>query len=279
MRRVDPLRRFTRRRLAVISLTFLAGLTLVALSAPLLAPYNPNEIGIDFQAPPSANHWLGTDLVGRDVLSRLLYGGRVSLTVGFLSVGLYCAVGAFLGVVAAVYRGACDRILARIAELFLSFPPLVLILATVSLVGPSLGNVIWILGFLGWPAVFRVVRGNLLVVRESEMVEAARALGASSWHIARRYLAPSAAGAILVAFTFGVGQAILTEAVLSYLGLGVQPPTASWGNMLTDAQSIAVVEQMPWLWVPPGAMILVTVIAVHIVGDALRDALDPKSSQ
>ena len=279
MRRVDPLRRFTRRRLAVISLTFLAGLTLVALSAPLLAPYNPNEIGIDFQAPPSANHWLGTDLVGRDVLSRLLYGGRVSLTVGFLSVGLYCAVGAFLGVVAAVYRGACDRILARIAELFLSFPPLVLILATVSLVGPSLGNVIWILGFLGWPAVFRVVRGNLLVVRESEMVEAARALGASSWHIARRYLAPSAAGAILVAFTFGVGQAILTEAVLSYLGLGVQPPTASWGDMLTDAQSIAVVEQMPWLWVPPGAMILVTVIAVHIVGDALRDALDPKSSQ
>ena len=279
MRRVDPLRRFTRRRLAVISLTFLAGLTLVALSAPLLAPYNPNEIGIDFQAPPSANHWLGTDLVGRDVLSRLLYGGHVSLTVGFLSVGLYCAVGAFLGVVAAVYRGACDRILARIAELFLSFPPLVLILATVSLVGPSLGNVIWILGFLGWPAVFRVVRGNLLVVRESEMVEAARALGASSWHIARRYLRAEQPRAILVAFTFGVGQAILTEAVLSYLGLGVQPPTASWGNMLTDAQSIAVVEQMPWLWVPPGAMILVTVIAVHIVGDALRDALDPKSSQ
>ena len=215
--------------------------------APLLAPYIPNEIGLDFQAPPSAAHPLGTDLVGRDVLSRstlrwthlphrrilvgrnLLYRRRL----------LGCPSRRLIAARAIASSVASPNLVGIVA-------PLVLILATVSLVGPSIGNVIWILGLLGWPAVFKSGPRNLLAVRESEMVEAARALGASSWHIAKRYLAPSAAGAILVAFTFGVGQAILTEAVLSYLGLGVQPPTSSWGNMLTDAESIAVLEQMPW---------------------------------
>lgn len=274
----QPLRRAFRRPSVIASSIFLLSLVLVSLLAPVIAPYDPNEIGIDFQAPPSKKHWLGTDLVGRDVFSRLLYGSRISLMVGFLSVGLYCLIGALIGVIAAAFPRTWDRILSRLADLVLAFPPLVLILATVSLVGPGIGQVIWLLGLLGWPSVFRVVRGNLLALRESTMVEAARALGASGWHIARRYLMPSATGAIVVAFTFGVGQVILTEAVLSFLGLGVQPPTASWGNMLTDAQSIAVLEQMPWLWLAPGVMILATVISVHIIGDALREALDPRSS-
>lgn len=271
------LRRFVRHRLAVAGLVILAAIGTIAIAAPLLAPYAPTRIDAGaFQAGPSPTHVLGTDSVGRDVLSRLIYAARVSLTVGLLAVAMYAAIGTTVGALAGYHGGALDVLLSRLMDVVLSFPPLIIILFAVSVFGkPSLWNVIIVLGLLGWPAVARLVRGQLLALRDLEFVQAARASGASDARVIERHLLPNALAPVLVAATFGTANAILIEAALSFLGMGVQPPTPSWGNMLTDAQSLTVLERMSWLWVPPGFMILVSVLAINFVGDGLRDALDP----
>lgn len=271
------LRRFLRHRPAVIGLVILTAIGMIAIAAPVLAPYPPTTIDTAaFQARPSHAHALGTDSVGRDVLSRLIYAARVSLTVGLLAVSMYAAIGTAVGALAGYHGGVSDVLLSRLMDVVLSFPPLIIILFAVSVFGkPSLWNVIIVLGLLGWPGVARLVRGQLLALRDQEFVQAARASGASDARVIERHLLPNAMAPVLVAATFGTANAILVEAALSFLGMGVQPPTASWGNMLTDAQSLTVLERMSWLWVPPGFMILISVLAINFVGDGLRDALDP----
>jgi peptide/nickel transport system permease protein len=270
------IRRFRRHKLAVAGLVVVVLLVLIALLAPVIAPDNPDEIGTEFQAPPSAAHVLGTDALGRDVVSRLIYGTRISLSVGVVSVSLYVAIGILLGAAAGYYGGVVDVIIMRLSDMVMSFPSLMLILVIVSLIGPSIYNVMLVLGLLGWPQVTRIVRGEFLKLRGQDFVQAGRALGARDVRLIFRHLLPNALSPVLVAATFGTAVAILSEAALSFLGMGVQPPTASWGNMLTDAQSLSILESMPWLWVPAGAAIFVSVLCINFVGDGLRDALDPR---
>lgn len=271
------LHRFFRHRVAVVGLVVLGLIAFMAVAASLLAPMSPTAIdAAAFQTAPSRLHPLGTDSVGRDVLSRLIYAARVSLTVGVLAVAMYVVIGTTVGALAGYYGGALDLVLSRVMDVMLSFPPLIIILFGVSVFGrPSLWNVIIVLGLLGWPAVARLVRGQVLSLRQQDFVMAARAVGASDRAVVTRHLLPNAFAPVLVAATFGTANAILVEAALSFLGMGVQPPTPSWGNMLTDAQSLTVLERMLWLWVPPGFMILISVLAINFAGDGLRDALDP----
>ncbi|MFZ5825752.1 MAG: oligopeptide ABC transporter permease [Bacillota bacterium] len=272
-------RRFLRHRLALIGLIILLGLITMAVFAPALAPHHPNEIMASMDDRPSPKHRLGLDMVGRDVLSRVIHASRISLSVGVVAVSIQVTVGTILGSMAGYYGRAVDILLTRLADMFLSFPQIMLILVIVSFVGPSIWNIMVVLGLLGWPPIFRIVRGQFLTLREQDFVQAGRAMGARDFRLIFRHILPNSMGPILVAATFGTATAILTEASLSFLGLGVQPPQASWGNMLINAQSITVIESMPWLWVPPGALIFLSVLAINFVGDGLRDALDPRLKQ
>lgn len=274
------LRRFFRHKLAVAGLVVLILLVLLAIFAPQIAPHDPYYIDPRLlDSRPSAEHPLGLDQVGRDVLSRLIYATRISLSVGVVAVSIYVLIGTVLGALAGYYGGWVDIVLTRFADIVLSFPQIMLILVIVSMVGPSLWNIMLVLGLLGWPSIFRIVRGQFLSLREQDFVQAGRALGARDFRIIWRHILPNSMGPILVAATFGTANAILTEASLSFLGMGVQPPQASWGNMLIQAQSSSVIENQPWLWIPPGLMIFISVLAINFVGDGLRDALDPRLKQ
>jgi peptide/nickel transport system permease protein len=269
-------KRFQRHRLAMVGLAILLVLVLLSVFAPLLTRHAPEAIDLSaYRLGPSAEHPLGTDKAGRDVFSRLLYAGRVSLSVGLVAVSIYTVIGVVLGALAGYFGGWIDAIIMRLADVVLSFPTLVIIITLASVLGPSIYNVMLAIGLLGWPPIARLLRGELLSLREREFVIGARAVGCSDSRLIFRYLLPNAMAPILVAATFGIAYAILIEAGLSFLGLGVQPPTASWGNMLTDAQSLTVLESMPWLWLPPGLMIALAVLSINFIGDGLRDALDP----
>ena len=271
-------RQFRRNRLAVLGSVVLIILVLVAIFAPQVTggrdPYATDLR--HFRAAPSALHPLGTDAIGRDVFARLVYATRVSLSVGLVAVAIYLVIGTVLGVIAGNLGGVVDGVIMRFADVVLSFPSLMLIIVIVSVIGPSIYNVMVVIGLLGWPSVCRLVRGNALSLRERDFVTAAHAAGVGATRIAFRHILPNTLAEIIVAGTFGVAAAILTEAGLSFLGLGVQPPMASWGNMLIDAQSLTILESMPWLWVPPGLMIALAVLSINFVGDGLRDALDPR---
>ena len=271
------IRKFMKHKMAVGGLIIMAALIIIAIFAPLIAPHDPYQVTESFGAAPSFEYWLGTDQTGRDVLSRLIYAARVSLLVGIGSVLIGVAIGTLLGLVSGFFGGSIDMIVMRITDVFMSFPQIMLILVVASLVGPSLWNVIIILGLLGWTTVARLVRGSVLSVKQTDYVKAGVALGLGTPRILFMHILPNVTAPILVNATFGVANAILVEASLSFLGLGVQPPTASWGNMLTDAQSLTVLTSEPWLWVPPGVMIIITVLSANFIGDGLRDALDPKS--
>jgi peptide/nickel transport system permease protein len=212
------------------------------------------------------------------VWARLVYGGQVSLSVGGVSIAVAGALGIVLGALAGFYRGLVDQVIMRLADVIMTLPTLVIILALVSFVGPSVYNVILVIGVLGWPGLARLVRAQFLSLRERDFVLAAWAVGADDWRVIRRHILPNAVGAIVVWASFGIAGAILTEAALSFLGFGVQPPTASWGNMLNAALSIQVIQLMPWVWIPPGLAVTLTVLSVNFVGDALRDALDARST-
>jgi peptide/nickel transport system permease protein len=271
------LRRFLRHKLAVVGLVILTVLVLTAVFAPQIAPYDPNKFdAVSMVDTPTREHLLGLDQVGRDVLSRVIYASRISLSVGVVAVGIYVIIGTVLGSLAGYYGGWVDIVLTRIADMFLSFPQIMLILVIVSMIGPSIWNIMVVLGLLGWPPIFRIVRGQFLTLRELDFVQAGRGMGAKDSRLIFRHILPNSMGPILVAATFGTATAILTEAALSYLGLGVQPPAASWGNLLIQAQSTTVIEKQPWLWVPPGMLIFISVLAINFVGDGLRDALDPR---
>lgn len=268
--------RFRRHRLAMVGLIILLVLIVLALFAPWFTAHSPTSIDLSaYRLGPSRNHPLGTDTAGRDVFSRLLFAGRVSLSVGLVAVSIYTVIGVVLGAVAGYFGGWIDSTIMRLADVVLSFPTLIIIITLASVLGPSIYNVMLAIGLLGWPPIARLLRGELLSLREREFVIGARAVGCSDLRLIFRYLLPNAMAPVLVAATFGIAYAILIEAGLSFLGLGVQPPTPSWGNLLTDAQSLTVLESMPWLWLPPGAMIALAVLSINFIGDGLRDALDP----
>jgi peptide/nickel transport system permease protein len=269
--------RFFKHKLAVIGLVIITLFVLMAIFAPLIAPQDPLEVGYEFEAKPSSEHLLGTDQVGRDVLSRLIYASRISLAVGLGAVSIYVVIGTILGAIAGYMGKWADMIIMRITDVFMSFPFLMVILVLVSVMGPSLFNIILVLGILGWPPIARLVRGSVLSLKEMDYVKAGVALGYTAPKILLHHILPNALAPILVNATFGIASAIIMEASLSFLGMGVQPPTASWGNMLTEAQSLTVLAGQPWLWVPPGLMIILAVISINFMGDGLRDAVDPKS--
>jgi peptide/nickel transport system permease protein len=274
------IRRFLRHPPAIVGTVILVTIVAGAIFAPFIAPQNPTKTNLQIvDQPPTAQHWLGGDRSGRDVWSRVVYGTRVSLVVGFGAVGLYVLIGTLLGLISGFAGGAIDQLLMRLTDTVLSIPTLLLVIAFASVVGPSLYSVIAAIGLLGWPGTARMVRGQVLSLREAEFVMSARALGARSRYIVVRHLLPNIFGPLTVVATFGVASAILLEAALSFLGLGVQPPTPSLGDMINQARAPSVLHDIPWLWIPPGIVIAVTVLAVNFVGDGLRDALDPRSTR
>ncbi len=270
-------RRFKKHKLAVAGAIFMIFLTVVAIFAPLISPYDPYHVTDTFSGPPSKEHWLGTDQVGRDVLSRLIYAARVSLLVGVGSVAISTVIGVFLGLISGYYGGKTDMIIMRVVDVMMSFPPILLVLVAVSIVGPNLRNLILIIGLIAWASVARLVRGSVLSIKQLDYIKASIALGLGTPRILFSHILPNVMAPVLVHATFFMAAVIIIEASLSFLGAGVQPPTASWGNMLTSAQSLTVLTSQPWLWVPPGLMIFITVLSVNFIGDGLRDALDPKS--
>jgi peptide/nickel transport system permease protein len=271
-------RRFGRNRLALAALAVLGIVHGVAVIADRLAPYDPAALDLLNQfAPPSVRHLLGTDESGRDVLSRLIMGSRVSLSVGVLAMSLALTIGSVVGATAGFYGRAADGILMRVTDGMLTIPTFFLALLVLAVFGSSLRNVIAVVGFTGWMVVARVVRAEVLRTLPQEFVLAGRALGASDLRLLARHVVPQAIPSMIVAGTLGVAFAILTESALSYLGLGVQPPTPTWGNMLSGAQQY--VWSRPHLAVYPGVMIMLCVLSYNVVGDALRDALDPRSGK
>jgi len=267
------LRRFARNRAAILAALFLVLAVAGALFAAQIARHPPERIQGTRLAPPSERFLLGTDQAGRDVLARLLHGGRISLAVGFLAAALAITLGATLGAVAGYARGWPEAVIMRVADGMLSIPIFFLVLVVLASLGSTLPNLIVTIGLASWMSTARVVRGEVLRASGLEFVQAARALGASGPRVLLRHALPQAIPSTIVAATLGVAQAVLTESALSYLGLGVQPPTPSWGNMLTDAQTSVFSSPLLALW--PGLAILLTVLSFNFLGESLRDALDP----
>jgi len=264
------MRDLLKNKFAVTGAIILLALAVVALGAPWIAPYDPLAVNLpEALLPPSSAHWLGTDPLGRDVLSRLIYGARISLTIGFIAVGIAVLVGTVVGSVAGFYGGWIDTALMRLVDTLLSIPSVFLLLAVIAIIGPSIQLIMAVIGLTGWMGVARLVRAEVLSLKEREFVLAARVLGASPLRLLRRHLLPNAMGPVLVSATLGVGGAILTESVLSYLGLGVQPPTPSWGNVLNEGRVALGVAW--WLTLTPGLCILITVLAFNLLGEGIRE--------
>lgn len=281
--RVSPRRmqwqRFAANRGAVIGLGFLALLVFAAVFADWLTPYDPYTPSVALvRKPPTLVHLLGTDGSGRDILTRLLHGGRVSLSVGVVAVAIYVAIGTLIGALAGYRRGLVDGVLMRITDTVMSFPILIIVIAVLPVIGAGAINIMVVLGLLGWPAAARLVRGQFLSLREREFILAAQSVGLRDSRIITSHLLPNVAGPIVVLASFGVAEAIIAEAGLSLLGLGIQPPDPSWGQMLSEAMDVGILLNRPWMWMPPAVAIAVTVLAINFVGEGLRAALDPRAT-
>lgn len=288
-------RRFVRHRAAMFGMVILLGIVLYVVIGSFIfseADANFNDSARRLQ-PPSAEHPFGTDRVGRDILARTIYGGQISLIIGFLAVFIEITLGTAAGAIAGYYGGWVDTLLMRFTEAMLSIPSLLLLLVMAKFFGGKIGNIelfgrtfsgsvlviILILGLTSWMEISRIVRSNVLALKESDFILAARSIGASHGQIILAHLLPNSMAIIVVAATLGVGNAILAEAYVSFLGLGVQAPTASWGNILTEAQQFQIIKDAPWYWLFPSLLILLTVLSINFVGDGLRDALDPRSDK
>ena len=255
-------------------------MVVAALAAPLIARHDPTDVDLINQLQrPSAEHWMGTDIQGRDVWARLVYGARISLSVGLVSQGIALGLGLLLGLIAGYYGKWVDELVMRLADVTLAFPTLLLLIALVAALQPSLTVVFLTIGLVGWAGMARLVRGQVLVVRELEYVQAMRALGARNARIISRHVLPAVIAPVLIAATLGVAAAVMAEAALSFLGLGVQPPTPSWGAMIADGRDLSQLRGAPWTSLFPGLAIGMTVLGFNLLGDALRDALDPRAKR
>jgi peptide/nickel transport system permease protein len=271
-------RTFSRNQLAVGAGIVVGALVILAVLAPVLAPWDPNRPDTKhILAAPTKSHWMGTDQIGRDVLSRVLYGSRVSLAVGFVSVGIATMIGILLGSAAGYHGGAMDNLIMRLVDLMLVFPRFFLLLAVLALLRPSIWTIMAIIGLTGWMGVARLVRAEFLTLREREFVVWSESIGAGAFRVVFRHIMPNALAPVLVAMTLGIPAAILTESGLSFLGLGVQPPYATWGNILNDGKD--VLEIAWWMTLYPGLAILLTVLSYNLMGEGIRDALDPRLRQ
>lgn len=269
--------RLRRNRLAMSGGGVVLMLFVLSILAPLISPYDPSSINAwDVLQPPSFKHWFGTDELGRDVLSRVIYGAQISLKVGFVSIGIAVSIGTAIGLAAGYYGRWADTTLMRFVDIMLCFPTFFLILAVIAFLQPSIWVIMTVIGLTGWMGVARLVRAEVLSIREMEYVMAARCIGCSDARIMFRHILPNAISPVLVAATLGVAGAILTESALSFLGIGVQPPTPSWGNILTSGKDY--IEFAWWLSFFPGMAILVTVLSYNLLGEGIRDALDPRIS-
>jgi peptide/nickel transport system permease protein len=271
-------RALSRNQLALFGGVVVICLATLAILAPLIAPWDPNRPDIKkILDAPSKSHPLGTDQLGRDVLSRMLYGARVSLAVGFVSVGIATMIGIALGAAAGYHGGTIDAMVMRLVDLMLVFPRFFLLLAVLAFLRPSIWTIMVVIGLTGWMSVARLVRAEFLSLREREFVLWSQSIGASAFRIIWRHILPNAMAPVLVAMTLGIPAAILTESGLSFLGLGVQPPHASWGNILNEGKD--AIEIGWWLSAYPGVAILVTVLSYNLLGEGIRDALDPRLRQ
>jgi len=266
---------FLKNKMAVAGFVIVMAMFVVSLAAPWLAPYNPNAIDLkNILDPPSAKHWFGTDQLGRDVLSRMVWGAGISLKVGFVATGIAILIGTILGSVAGYYGRWVDSVIMRFVDIMLCFPTFFLILAVIALLEPSIWNIMIIIGLTGWMGITRLVRADFISLRERDFVKAARAIGAGDARIIFIHMLPNAMASVLVAATLGIAGAILTESALSFLGIGVQPPTPSWGNILTAGKDN--IDIAWWLSFYPGLAILMTVLGYNLLGEGIRDALDPR---
>jgi ABC-type dipeptide/oligopeptide/nickel transport system permease subunit len=269
-----------RDRRAILGIVVVTMMVTAALAAPLIARHDP--IGIDLGGQlmrPSGVHWLGTDVQGRDVWARLIFGTRVSLFVGFVSQGIALLLGVTFGLLAGFYGRWVDELVMRLADVTLAFPTLLLLIAMVAALEPSMGVVFVTIGIVGWAGIARLVRGQVLVVRQLEYVQAIRALGGGDGRIMVRHVLPNVIAPVLIAATLGIAGAIMAEAALSFLGLGVQPPTPSWGSMIAEGRDLAQLRRAPWTSFFPGMAIGASVLGFNLLGDALRDALDPRQAE
>jgi peptide/nickel transport system permease protein len=268
-------KRLRTNKLSVIGGIIVLTLFIVAVSAPLISPYNPDDIDRKHVLePPGLHHLMGTDDLGRDVLSRMIWGARISLAVGFVAIGIATIIGMILGAISGYYGGWLDRIIMRFIDIMLSIPTFFLILAVIAFIGPSIWNIMIVIGLTAWMGVARLVRAEFLSLKEREFVLAAKAIGATDFRIIYKHILINSMSPVLVSAVLGIAGAILVESALSFLGIGVQPPTPSWGNILTLGKDN--IEIAWWLSVYPGLAILITVLSYNLFGEGLRDALDPR---
>ena len=281
------MKRFLRNKLAIIGLITLAVVTILCILGPILSPYEILQTKIiNAKKPPSAAHWLGTDLAGRDVLLRLFYGGRISLTVGLVSTLITVLIGVFVGGTSGYYGGKTDSFLMRLTDVFMGLPLLPILLVLASIISDlrvtpeaRIYYVMFIIGVLTWPSLARLVRGQILSLREQEFMMATEALGLRDSRKIFKHLVPNVIPVIIVNTTLNISGSIILESTLSFLGLGVAPPFPSWGNMVNVVNDFKEFKLRPWLWIPPGIMIFITVMAINFIGNGLRDAFDPKMKQ
>lgn len=277
----QAMKKFIHNKKAMLGLAIVTILVLAVVFIPLFADLDPytTDRAAGFNKPPSDVHILGTDDVGRDLFARLLYGGRISLFVGITSTIISVLIGIPLGLIAGYFRGTAESIIMRTADAFMSFPSMVLILVLVAVFGPSILTVTVVIGVLGWTAIAKLIYGNVLSIREREYIQAARAVGVSTKKILFSEVLPNAIPPVWANISFRVAGAILTESSLSFLGMGVQTPQASWGNIIFAAQNLLVLTARPWVWLPPGICIILVVIGFNFIGEGVRDALDPKTKE
>lgn len=270
-------RKFIKNKLAVFGFIVILVLLIVSIGAPLFTNYSISETNLYMiRSVPTKEHLLGTDELGRDVFTRLLYGGRVSIAVGVASMTLQLVIGVFFGAVSGYFGGMIDKVIMRFIDIIMCFPFFVIAVSVAAIMGPGIKNLILIIGFLMWPNIARIVRAEILSLKENDYIMEARAIGLSSGEIIIQHVLPNIMSPVLVTATLAIANGILTEASLSFLGMGVKLPQPSWGNMLIAAQNIGTLQREWWLWIPAGMMVILMVLSINFVGDGLRDALDPR---
>lgn len=273
----DAWLRLREKKLAMASLYIMLGIVLLCILVPLFSPFSMEVTDVNrSELAPNRINWLGTDLIGRDLFTRIFYAGRISLGIALTVTALECVLGIVLGSVSGYYGGVVDAIIMRICEVFMSFPFLIMCITIAAVFGASITVLILTLSILSWPSIARIVRGQILSLREQEYMEACKALGISDFKRIFKHLLPNVMAYVIVYATLSMASVILTETALSFLGLGVSPPTPTWGNMMQEARNLQVIRDKWWYWVPPGIAIFISVMCFNLLGDGLRDAIDPK---